>query len=198
MSSSVPSLEQLLNALQEINPELIPADSWKVTDANDVKLGFLPPVTQRLWAPREQYRLEVADIVQKLSDIEDVFEIDCARHGTNLPAAISEKYKTDMNALIDAVRGPGLKFKIINGLFFSTLRLDFEMPKGMHVFGVRKGFELVCRDDNSRGDMNTPLDELGEILRPRYILVGIETFLMKKDAKTSEAPAAPDETAPKK
>ncbi|MEK7463535.1 MAG: hypothetical protein AAB610_00215 [Patescibacteria group bacterium] len=198
MNSSIPSLDQLLNALKEINPESIPADSWKVADANDHKLGFLSPAARRLWALREQYRLELADIVQKLHDNEDVFEIDCERHGTNLPSAIGEKYAKDLEALIDAARKPGLKFKILNGVFFSTLRLDFKTPEDKRVFGIRKDFEVVCRDDNSRGDMNSPLDELGKILAPHFVVVGIEAFLIRKSPEASDAPPTSDKPGAKK
>ena len=190
-----PHLTEILKLITESDPVAGARYANKKIDAGDVKLGVLPPEMQRLWVAVSTLREKFTEIMDSIDDLTLCHDADHDLAGSSIPPDVCKKYVADMKELIDASTVPGVRLKILNGLFWRTLALDF--PSDDSVYGIREGFVVVSRKHDTRGDGTDPLDRMKKFIRENTHLnlsgvIGVIEVLAKMISSTTSPKAAPE------
>jgi hypothetical protein len=129
----------------------------KKRDADDNYLGTLPVRLQRLWVVKQKVQCELDEAVQNISDVIECLKSDIVHYGGEIPAWKLSDYSPKLGDLIFAT-GPLIKkWKALEDILHSFIVLIFESPPDMPIFGVRSGYKVCCRKNNSRNDIHNPL-----------------------------------------
>ncbi|MCF7865281.1 MAG: hypothetical protein K9M11_02140 [Candidatus Pacebacteria bacterium] len=137
----------------------------KKTDGGDTVLGILSPEVQKIWARREQLRINLDAAVSAFGDLICAYNVDAEQFGDKMSAEMHQKYQQQFNTAAKSINEPGVEYQIANNLLRGLIQAEFQeqaVETNTKVFGVREGFAIVGRLHDTRKDNHSPYDDYAE------------------------------------
>lgn len=198
---------QILAGIRDSNPAAF--FPTKKLDSKETVLGQLSDELQRIWAYKAELEAPIVEAVAKFGDLLAAYKADLTLHG-ELPADKVTEYQGKFDAATDGVTKLGVTYVIVHKLFNSLVRADFGEAANVaekKVLGIREGFQVVAREQDTRQDGRCPLCDFQDSYAEFRGLTQTESTIQVKfyfavptgttadDHSTEEHPAA-EEPAP--
>lgn len=170
------SLQATLAEISEADITQPPVRKQKKYEDSETVLCTLPDELARLWRVREIYRDQVDDIVTKISDVMTVHfaEYDSPEGPTE---ASREAHQAKLKDLFGQMEMPGLKYSLYNHMFWIHARIACEEARDISTLGVRENDQLVGRDNDLRGDQESPFEGLRRQIEQKTISLEVVPLL---------------------
>ena len=164
--TALTTVERLLAEAQKGTPARHALKPQKVADSGDLVLGTLSEPLQRMWLLEQSLLATVTEIVARFTALKAEHVREHELQGDSIHQTDAcKKFHAAVGELDKELDAPYKQLVTIGTTFRLLAGLDFELSSDMPIIGVRKGFQLVCRQDNLRKDKFDPVEEMNRSSR---------------------------------